>query len=44
MIKGMAGKVGAAAYVTINTGILLIIAMIGAFPLCSGFDKPEDNR
>lgn len=37
MIMGMSGKVGAAAYVTIFTGLLLIIAMIGAFPLCTGF-------
>lgn len=43
LINGLSGKVGAAGYVTIITGILLIIAMIGAFPLCSGFSKPEDN-
>ena len=40
MVMGMAGKVGAAAYVSIATGLVLFIAMCGAFPLCTGFEKP----
>ena len=43
MIKGLSGSVGTAGYVTIITGLVLIIGMIGAFPLCTGFSKPEDN-
>jgi len=37
MIDGLAGKVGPAAYGLIGSGILLFIAMVGAFPLCSGY-------
>jgi hypothetical protein len=39
-INGLAGKAGAAAYVSIVTGLVLFIAMVGAFPLCTGFEKP----
>ena len=42
-IKGLSGSIGAAAYVTIFLAIILIIAMIGAFPLCSDFQKPKDE-
>lgn len=43
LVKGLSGKAGSAAYVTIFTGVILFVAMIGAFPLCTGFTKPEDN-
>jgi hypothetical protein len=33
---------GSAAYVAVFTGLILLIAMIGAFPLCTGFSKEED--
>ena len=43
MVNGLAGRVGAAAYVTIVTGLLLIVGMIGGFPLCTGFEKAKDE-
>lgn len=42
-VMGLSGKAGATAYVSIITGLVLFIAMCGAFPLCTGFEKPEDN-
>lgn len=36
-IKGIGQKAGSAAYVTIFLGLVLMVAVIGAFPVCQGF-------
>lgn len=38
---GMAGKLGTAGYVSLITGIMMWIGMIGACPLCTGFSEEK---
>jgi hypothetical protein len=41
-LKGMGKKGRPAAIVALITALLLFIAMVGAFPLCTGFKKQDD--
>jgi hypothetical protein len=40
-VNEISSNAGPAGGVSIVTGLILIIGMIGAFPLCSGFEKEE---
>jgi len=42
-LEDLSGTMGSAAYVTIITGLILLIAMVGAFPLCKGYEKDMMN-
>ena len=39
--KGMAGKLGTTGVVALITGIMMLIGMIGACPLCTGFSEEK---
>ena len=40
-IKGMEGKLGNGGMIALVTGLIALVGMIGACPLCSGFENKE---
>ena len=39
--KGMASKLGTVGWVALLTGLMMLIGMIGACPLCTGFSEDK---